>query len=339
MNYIFCIKIFYLADTNYMKNKLLLKITSLLLLIVVLGGLIIPVIIKASAEIHTSIYLQSKKPVMLVLGDSIASGYGIEKEDNFAEIIGYIHDLEVINKGLDGQKTEDLIYNLEMDYDLIADVNNADLIILSIGGNDLLFSDDLPVMLVDLILGEDELVDEYLWQISNNIEYIISTINEINPRCEIIVLNSYVPNFNKLDNFKIKDLEISTSFFYPLAEKLVNKYNTYFEKINTNLENHFYTADIYSKFNGEENFNKDMIHPSKQGHEVIANSINDILETLTEANLNIVGSKNYQWRPKYYLDSLINNQDNMNNYNNNSAEYKHNDKQSLMSKIISFFKG
>ena len=73
-----------------------------------------------------------------LLGDSITYGYGLEEnQHNYGWYLGEYYGAEVENLAQNGLTSEELIDMLETD-DVQQAVKNADMVCLSIGGNDLL---------------------------------------------------------------------------------------------------------------------------------------------------------------------------------------------------------
>ena len=77
---------------------------------------------------------------IVVLGDSIASGYGLaEGEKNYGEIVGNYYGAKTYNYAKSGDATTDLIAKLETPTaELKASIKDADYVIVSVGGNDML---------------------------------------------------------------------------------------------------------------------------------------------------------------------------------------------------------
>lgn len=75
---------------------------------------------------------------IVTLGDSLTEGYGVEEEDNYPsqlekKLIGDGLEVEIINKGVSGDTTEDTLMRI----DEIVDIE-PDIVILAIGSNDAL---------------------------------------------------------------------------------------------------------------------------------------------------------------------------------------------------------
>ncbi len=77
---------------------------------------------------------------IVVLGDSIASGYGLaEGEKTYGEIVGNYYGAKTDNYAKSGDATTDLIAALESPTtELSASIKGADYVIVSVGGNDML---------------------------------------------------------------------------------------------------------------------------------------------------------------------------------------------------------
>ena len=90
----------------------------------------VPFVVTSTASAET--------PTVLVLGDSISTGYGLSDTDNsYASLVADYYGAEYINKAHDGLKAEELKANLESgEYDI--ELSKADYVLVTIGGNDIL---------------------------------------------------------------------------------------------------------------------------------------------------------------------------------------------------------
>lgn len=237
-------------------------------------------------------------PQMLFLGDSIASGYGLDGYDtgrencrSYANILAgeYSGELSqscgfsMTNLAEDGQTSSELLEKMNNGkYD--DDIKNADCIVISIGGNDLLgimldtivssgiggdSSSDISFDLKSLISGikdMSERLDKNLDSFDENISGAAGYIRKISS-AEIIVQTLYNP---------LEDFEIIPSF-KKLADEKIGKLN---EIINSHSEdrNGGYTVcDVASAFSGKSKeltrISQLDIHPNSKGHEVIASCV------------------------------------------------------------------
>ena len=156
---------------------------------------------------------------LVILGDSISSGYGLdESEYNYGEILGEYLDYDTENFAVPGLTTAGLIEKLA-DENVKNAVSNADMIVVSIGGNDFIstardvFSEkygeivditDLNAIFTmfksDVMKALATLSNLYTTKFPQacdtaiaNIEEISSTIYSLNPDAEVVFQNIYDP--------------------------------------------------------------------------------------------------------------------------------------------------
>ena len=133
-------------------RKSVKRISALIMAALILAPLVL-LCVYASLE---------KQPQLLVLGDSITTGYGLANYEpggdpylcnSYANIIASALGLEggssYINKAVNGDTTGDLA---ELLPSLQKEVSSAKLIIISIGGNDLL---DLAPKVISMVAGRE----------------------------------------------------------------------------------------------------------------------------------------------------------------------------------------
>lgn len=235
----------------------------------------------------------AEKSEYLALGDSITSGYGlVEPSDSFTEIVANSLSMELLNLAVDGNTSADLLKVVSDNANKKA-IKNADLITISIGGNDLLqvlfklirdvagLSEEMKFTeLQEALLNVDNLIpkikeildnpenialfDKAIDNYSKNIDETIERIRKLNPNVKIVLLNLY----NPLSGSPVfRNLASS-------AQEIVDKINIITAmKKSENVE----VADIGKAF-----FNRGMIltnilfldiHPNKAGNSVIAKTL------------------------------------------------------------------
>lgn len=107
----------------------------------------------ADADINT--YIDTDKPNILVLGDSIGYGFGDDPDQGIGKRYAAmldpkgIQDITVTNLSISGSKVSEL-FELVKRSENAAILNEATLIILSIGGNDLNNIDDVDVLSLEI---------------------------------------------------------------------------------------------------------------------------------------------------------------------------------------------
>lgn len=246
------------------------KITALLLALVLCASLCLP----AFAEDD------GKKLNYLVLGDSIAYGYGIMNSENavygkiVADTNGYNYNNEAYG---DGETTASLLEKVtEKDY-IREFIEDADIISISIGANDYFLDENtgldeeriLKVSARLLFLGDDSALDEIEARANANYNKIMDTIYELNPDVTIVAQTFYKSWYGILGI---------------VYKNVINRANgvvkSYKEQ---NPDRKYLIADVYSAFKCHKNYvTADTIHPSAKGNLAIAQTV---LNTLYDAGL------------------------------------------------------
>lgn len=175
------------------------------------------------------------EPVILVFGDSITAGYGLEDTDDAfpalvekkLDSLGY--NYEVINSGVSGETTAGGKSRISWVMN-----NPVDIFILELGGNDGLRG--LP-----------------LAETKENLQAIINTVKKKSPTTHIVLAGMQLPpNLGQEYTQEFKEL------YYELAQK--NELT--------------FIPFILENVGGIESLNqKDGIHPTKEGHQIIAETV------------------------------------------------------------------
>jgi len=208
-------------------------------------------------SISVSAFAEEKKLNYVVLGDSIAYGAGVYNSDEacFGRIVANTNDYNYENFGINGYRTIDLIELLGTDK-VSESVEEADIISLSIGGNDYL-QQNLPKLFAMVTVGNYEIIDDIEENFAENFDIIISTIKELNPDVTILVQTLYNPRWDLLRNF------------YDIAVVRINRNILgYLDK----KPGAFEIIDVNSVFTADhpEYIAIDTVHPSAVGNQVIA---------------------------------------------------------------------
>lgn len=233
---------------------------------------------------------------LTVLGDSIASGYGLSGYTagndysaplSFANMLGEEFE-EYRNLAVDGRTSGELLDALNSPGGTLANaVCGADIIVISIGGNDFLKPMISAVKkaalgdyeLMAAILGGEfraEMLGEYSQRIMNsaleaakrtdvdkiaeNIQACINKIRKVNPECRIILMTIYDPFSG---NVLLKAASDAAKDRLPLLN----------DKIKALAGDKVSVIDVYGAFEGSAgkltNINKLDIHPNAEGHNKI----------------------------------------------------------------------
>lgn len=223
---------------------------------------------------------------MTVLGDSIASGYGLEDLlDSYGALIAKEKRYNLTNNAVPGHKTTDLLWVVCHEETAINNIKDASLISISIGGNDLLnlLSDaDISILLDIAQKGENsEYIKTALNTAKENLINVCTEIRSLNPDAPIILQTLYNPIY----------AHPTYNSFAPMLDKLAPSLLLMLQSVSRQFDNIF-IADIYSAFASyyEETsdlsvIQSDGIHPSEKGHQLIAQVITEEIDKLEEAGL------------------------------------------------------
>ncbi|MBQ8569249.1 MAG: SGNH/GDSL hydrolase family protein [Oscillospiraceae bacterium] len=262
---------------------------------------------------------------LVVLGDSIATGYGLEgyisgdnssAADSFANRLSAGYD-SYVNYAKDGQTSAELLEGISTDTEIQEAVLSADTVVISIGGNDFLqpmfAAAQMSVMSNKELINQlaegnitmdqamAETMTEYADEISEsvinaaesvdinesieNISGIIGEITEMNPDCEIYVLTVYDPFEGAM----------GMETFSQTAEELLPVLNDGITGLAESLNIPVYTIDVYSAFKGRAveytNISDMDIHPNKAGHDVIYTLISEAVSSHKNADTEETAAK------------------------------------------------
>lgn len=246
---------------------------------------------------------------ILVLGDSISTGYGLsgyelgrENTDNFANQVAKkyeISDENFSNLALDGQTSNELLDRIKAGkYD--SELAGADLVLISIGGNDLLhyvlgvICDALEISDISQIENVDYTNPAVLLNVltalttdefSSKIEAIVSSFGESfveiyqlvrqkAPDANIIFQTIYDP-FDQNELFTMIDT---------VAKSVLDDFNRVIRNNATDAEGNevYKVCDVASLFAGRgsdlTNIESYDIHPNQSGHNEIFSALCPLIE-------------------------------------------------------------
>lgn len=243
---------------------------------------------------------------LLVLGDSITSGYGLDgyvSGDNTSAADSFANRLSAeygayTNLAVDGRTSAQLLEALNEE-ETISAAENADDVVISIGGNDFLMPmvtaiqmsmmSDPEILqgIKDGTLTEEDFMEKVqemdiegavINAVNNvdisltgeNISGILDKIYEVNPDVNVYILTVYDP---------FEDIEGMESFS-ETAENMLPQLNGAIENAAAEHDT-AYVIDVYSEFKGHAaeytNITEMDIHPNKAGHGVIYELLSDAI--------------------------------------------------------------
>lgn len=206
------------------------------------------------------VYAETEKPFYLVLGDSIAYGSGIAnpREACYGKIVADTNGYDYANHSVPGHTTTNLINRLKNET-VIADLKKADIISISIGGNDFLMSNLIGLMFDSIVLGDHSEFDRIADGFYTNFCEIVDIINSHNSDAVILMQTLYNPQSGYLRE--------------PYQEG-ADRINAAIERYNAENPGEIVIVDVASALGDDPaNFADDEIHPSAQGNEIIANTV------------------------------------------------------------------
>jgi len=203
----------------------------------------------------------------VVLGDSIAAGSGAGDQSRaYAWIIAREKGYDLSNFGAGGDISADLLRKVTSDEMIRQGVREADIIAVSIGGNDMLHAEDgLPALVLRGLLGDYSLLEPIHKAFYENFAGIIDEIRALNPDAMLIVQTLYN------SAFPLPSLRAA----YAAGVGGINDGIYAYLAANKGA---FIVADVYSAFEQRSGVVYiDMTHPSPAGHRLIANVIIDVI--------------------------------------------------------------
>lgn len=228
-----------------------MKLTRKLVSVALCALLLLPLGIFSHAE-------QPGAQKLVVLGDSIAFGEGAsDPQKAFAPLLAASMGYELSNFGVQGLASAGLLEILTQDDAVRVAITHADIIDLSIGGNDLLQSTVISALLKTLV-NDFSMIDELLAAFTVNYSAIIAEIRSLNPDAMLIVQSLYNP---------MNGLFVVGSAY----ERVLALLNTCYADYLTANPGAYVIANVHDAFLSEEGLvARDRIHPSDAGHALIA---------------------------------------------------------------------
>lgn len=176
---------------------------------------------------------------IIFLGDSLTFGYGLNRNLSFASLIEKNIDYPLINKGINGSTTTDMLVRFTKDV-----IDNNPYLLLILGGtNDILSNKPLKLIIENISL----MVEEAL---SNNVKVILASPPSFFKDSNSLFINpkDYDKNINKLS---LLNSELSS---------LATLKNINF-------------IDLFSITNSLDNIFIDGVHLNEEGNRLLYNKI------------------------------------------------------------------
>jgi lysophospholipase L1-like esterase len=282
--------------------KKLFKILSVLLALAVFASCVS--LLTACNETE-----EESEPLKIVfLGDSIGEGIlgpsPISERDYYGYygVIGKRNDYCYRNRAVSGHKTAQMLEYIQREDEgaemTRTHIMDADVISISILGNDLL-QNDLGSLVVEAANGSYQTAENLLAIAAVDFATIIETLKGYNPDAVIFMQTLYNPAtpesmiINQARKDQLTGMGVPASDYRGLAKNILDRLNAIVYEYLEENPGAYHIIDVYNAFNdiyvadnarGNALFYNDWVHPSNQGHAVIADTMQKKLEELGLAN-------------------------------------------------------
>lgn len=258
-----------------------------------------------------------QKQKIVFLGDSIAEAIigpsPLSERENYGyyAVLGKRNEYEYVNRSVSGHKTGKMLEYISRDDEdalmVASHLKTADIIDVSILGNDMLQS-DVSGLLIEMVqeqFGEieadDTMRENILVQSRINFADIIAKLKEINPDATILVQTVYNPIYAGSTIVSDRAKAILAAEPYNCSDDDLRRYgNILLSTLNDVVfdydKNHpgdIHIVDVCKAFGdiydadherGKNLIFPDGVHPSNEGHAVIADATQRVLEGLNLAD-------------------------------------------------------
>ncbi|MBR2732524.1 MAG: hypothetical protein IKD72_11140 [Clostridia bacterium] len=229
------------------------KLTAMILCVLLLLG-----------SVCAAAFAQDDAPLYVVLGDSIGYGSGLSnaREACYGRIVADTNGYGYANHAIPGHTTQQLLGRLQ-EPGVRSDVTAADLISISIGGNNFLLG-NIVALLYDGIVREDySRFDRIAEGFYTDLCTIIETIRDLNPDALLLMQTIYNPQVGDVG---------------AVYQQGADRINAEIRRYDADHPGEIVIVDVAAVLtDSDTDFAADRIHPSVAGNEKIAA---EILKTL-----------------------------------------------------------
>ncbi|MEO1770292.1 SGNH/GDSL hydrolase family protein [Candidatus Enterococcus ferrettii] len=255
-------------------------------------------LIKAETRSDNDNYKQTVH--FVALGDSLTQGVGDEtNRGGFVPLVAdslknqyNLSTVQTENFGISGERSDQILKRLNKDEELRRSLESADMITLTVGGNDL-----LQAFQKNITATSAKKFNQSIKKYQKNVEKILIETRKLNKNAPIYILGIYNPyylNFSDIkemqtvvDNWNeaTKDLteETRNSFFVPVNDLL---YKGLPEGSTKNSATMNSTADFSNESSTEQTtegatvknnvlYDGDNFHPNNLGYQIMANAVKE----------------------------------------------------------------
>ncbi|GGH80858.1 lysophospholipase L1-like esterase [Pullulanibacillus pueri] len=217
---------------------------------------------------QSSLKLKQMSLNITAIGDSLTEGVGDPEDQGYAGLTAKalenskdISTVDFKNHGIKGDTTNDLQKVLK-DQDVQSDLANADLIFLTIGGNDLVGVVKKNILALDI----DDFNEQRI-AYTKNLNSILAEIRQDNPSATIYYMGLYNPFEDYLGG-------LNEQF-----KAIIDEWNSSSQTI-LNLYSHTVFVPTFDLFEGkgDQLLYTDHFHPNKAGYQLMADRLQALIE-------------------------------------------------------------
>lgn len=222
-------------------------------------------------SVGVTAFAAQEKLNFLSLGDSIAAGAGLLNVNKqvYGAIVSNTNGYNFTDDAISGHTTQAMLWRMSQKK-VIEDIKAADIICVSIGGNNFLES-NLPQLIYEATEKKDfSKFDAIATEYYDQLDKIMTGLKEMNPDATILMQTLYNPMYVSPE---------LRAVYQEGADRINNTVRQYL----ANNEGVYTIVDVASAFGDNESLiTVDYIHPNSKGHVVIAR---EVLKTLKELGL------------------------------------------------------
>lgn len=269
------------------KKGVIGQIGLFLLFFLLFWGLFNLVIPKKDSQLKDSDFFKQSQSSLnyLAIGDSLTEGIGDESNQGgfvplLAQDIESHFNIQVTasNFGVAGNTSQQILDRMKDDPNLKKALENADLITVTVGGNDI-----MAVVRQNLSTLDESSFLEASKDYQNHLRDIISLAKKGNKRVKIYILGLYNPFF--LNFPQIKEMQSIIDDWNEMTKAVISDYsNVHFVPINDRLYKGIDGKDGVVQSDGNQKkvlndalFSGDHFHPNHIGYQIMSDTV---LETL-----------------------------------------------------------
>ncbi|HEM5059590.1 TPA: SGNH/GDSL hydrolase family protein [Streptococcus suis] len=224
----------------------------------------------------------------VALGDSLTEGVGdTTGQGGFVPLLAqsltndYGYEVDYKNFGVSGNTSNQILKRMKEDGELISYLKTADLLTLTVGGNDL-----RKAIIKNIANLKVSTFDKPAKDYGKRLDTIIMTARKNNPNLPIYVVGIYNPLY--LNFPELTEMQTIVDNWNTMTEQITEKYqDVYFVPINDllykGLEGEAGISQNSSQVTNNLLYEEDSFHPNNTGYEIMKKAILERMNETTES--------------------------------------------------------